>query len=66
MRSGKVIRRSSEYRVSIVDLNPKKKIAFAHKAVDKGELTKDLAEYKIKIIIFDTWITEVNLFEHRW
>lgn len=51
--------------LSVVELNPRKKYSFADEALKDGELSRGLTEYRLKSVIFDMWLSDINLFVHR-
>lgn len=50
---------------SVVELNPADKARYATVAYRTGELDTGLGEYRLKSIVFDLWVSDMNLFSHR-
>lgn len=51
--------------MSIVELKPHVKKCFAVKAKEANELHKGLTEYRLKSVVFDMWVSDIDLFYHR-
>lgn len=48
-----------------MELNPKRKFAYARLAIANDELKEGLSEFRLKSVIFYLWVSDINLMGHR-